>query len=97
MYNRSIPQKLIIIVLRLTCIVNAVRALALGAIVPGQLDAARRAASEQPLLLAARWDRRRVLDVRQEVHGEVELKKEQGSYILMQVMLVILSLRLRNH
>ena len=63
------------IVIRLTCIVNAVRALGLAAVVPCQLDAARRAAGEQPLLLAARWDRGRVLDVRQEVYGEVELRK----------------------
>ena len=47
---------LFIMILGPTCIVNAVWAFALASVVPGQLDAARSAEGEQPLLLAAGWD-----------------------------------------
>ena len=81
-------MRVFLMILGPPCIVNAVWAFALASVVPGQLDAAWGAAGEQPLLLAASWDRGRVLHVRQEVNGEVELRKRHKTVDVNMFILV---------
>ena len=81
-------MRIFLMILGPPCIVNAVWAFALASVVPGQLDAAWSAAGKQPLLLAAGWDRRWVFHVRQEVNGEVELRKRHKTVDVDKFILV---------